>query len=104
MKRELPILNSDGTVVASRQRLLHRLHAEAKQRKLRVNLCRGPEEYGSEAFYTLSDGTKLHEVNGTAKDGSDYRAITLVVGEAKVGLLQRWLSRGSERWSPAARH
>ncbi len=104
MRYEIPVLNPDGTVIEGRRKLLRRLRNEAARGILRVNPYRGPEEVGSEAFYTLSDGTVLHEVNGTAGDGSDYRSIHLVVNKPKAaGWLSRILSELGGRWSPATR-
>ena len=103
MNSEIPVLNADGTVVETRECVLDQLYEEAARGTLRVKLYRGPEAYGAEAFYTLLDGTVLHEVNGAAADGSGYRTISLVVEEAEPDALRRLLTRASERWSPIAR-
>ena len=103
MKHEFSVLNADGTVEPIHRRLLDQLYEEAARGTLKVNLRRGPEPYGTEAFYTLSDGTVLHEVNSTDEDGTDYRVITLVVKEAEAGLLNRLSARVAECWSPAAK-
>ncbi len=89
MKYEIPVINSDSTVVEGRRHLIEQLRKEAAAGTVRVNLYRGPEEYGSEAFYTLSDGTVLHEVVATDETGEDYRILTLVVDEPQAGLLHR---------------
>lgn len=81
MRQEVPVMNPDGAISSALADLVQRLHQEAESGELRVNLYRGPVELGSEAFYTLSDGTVLHEVNGTAEDGSDYRYLALVLDE-----------------------
>ncbi|MEW5987816.1 MAG: hypothetical protein AB1791_14370 [Chloroflexota bacterium] len=91
MKREIPVLRADGTVAAGRQPLLTRLWREAAAGRVQVNAYRGTNH--SEAFYRLSDGTLLHEVNEAAEDGTPYCRIWLVVEEAEPGLFQRLLER-----------
>lgn len=103
MKHEVPVINLDGTVVERHRHLVEQLHKEAALGRVDVNLYRGTEVFGSEAFYTLSDGTVLHEVNGTAEDGSDYRMITLIVDGPEPDLLQRLLSRVHRRSFPTTK-
>ncbi len=84
MRCEFSVVNADGTVVETRKHLVEQLRKEAAEGTVRVRLYRGPEEVGSEAFYTLSDGSVLHEVVGEAGDGSPYSYLNLVVDEPEA--------------------
>ncbi|MEW5988201.1 MAG: hypothetical protein AB1791_16355 [Chloroflexota bacterium] len=90
MRYEVPVIQPNGSVAAGQAHLLERLRREATTGQVRVNAYRGTGIYGSEAFYTLSDGTVLHEVNGTAEDGSDYRTMSLVLEQPGKGFFHRF--------------
>lgn len=70
MRYEIAIVNVDGSIAPGGHPFIQQLKQEATAGKVRVNAYRGVGVYGSEAFYTLSNGVVLHEVNGTAADGS----------------------------------
>lgn len=91
MRYEVPVIQPNGSIAASQAHLVERLRREATTGQVRVNAYRGVGIYGSEAFYTLSDGTVLHEVNGTAEDGSDYQMLSLVMNEPGTRFFRRFL-------------
>ncbi len=78
MNVQTTVIYQDGPTAPEWEALLARLYREAAAGKARVRLYRGARGYGSEAFYTLSDGTVLHETNETAEDGSERRVIRLL--------------------------
>lgn len=88
MKYELPVIQANGQVVTHRLHLIEKLHREANTGQVRVNRYYGV--YGSEAFYTLTNGAVLHEVNAIGEDGRPYRTIALVCVEPQASLWQRF--------------
>ena len=79
MKHEAEVIYLDGRITPGYEGLVERLSCEAAQGRLRVNLYRGMRGLGPEAYYTLADGTVLHEENGCTEDGTEYRVIRLVL-------------------------
>ncbi|MEW5986897.1 MAG: hypothetical protein AB1791_09720 [Chloroflexota bacterium] len=99
MKCEIPIVNVDGSIAPGGRPLIQRLKQEAVAGMVCVNAYRGIGIYGSEAFYTLADGTVLHEVNDVTSDGATHHCLMQVVrvrGPA-VGVFQ-FLHQMADRW------
>lgn len=92
MGDEITVVDEDGLSDPEGTLLIEQLEQEAKRGTVQVNLYRGPERCGTEAFYTLSDGTVLHEVTGTTDDGQEYRyLVRMREGRApRLGLFRRF--------------
>ena len=92
MGDKISVIHEDGTSDPEGTLLIEKLEQEAKRGTIQVKLYRGPERCGAEAFYTLSDGTVLHEVTGTTDDGQEYRYLVRMKdgGAPRPGLFRRF--------------